>query len=193
MAWLRETGNTIGRTGRPNGPSGELPIELGMYSRVALFWTTKIEPLSLQVPASVWVEQVLPGLGYDRLRLIEVALPLANDLVPATALAPFDGARRDYDLGNYRECIEKCRYVRDAVSTHLGTTKVRLLGDIVVERRGLPEDAPQRGFLNHLWQGWWDMTNAGHHVPTPHAFTRADAHMCLMTTAIILEYLGTVR
>jgi hypothetical protein len=136
---------------------------------------------------------VLSGLGFDRLRLFEITLPISGGLIPDVVLPHFDAARRDHDRGNYRESIEKCRYVRDGLVRHLGTTRDRQLGDVVAERRGLPSDAPQRSFLNGLWHGWWDMTNAGHHVPAPQPFTAADAHACLMTAALLLDYLGRLR
>jgi hypothetical protein len=193
IGWLYETGNSFGRDRTPDGPMGELDVNLGMYSRFALLWTTHIEDLTVEVPASSWVELVLPGLGLDKLRLLEVVLPSASNLVPAGVVASFDGARRDYDLGDYRGCIEKCRYVRDALVGHLGATRDHRLGDIVADRRGLPADAPVRAFLNGVWRGWWDLTNAGHHVPAQQAFTSADAQACLMTAALILSYLGQMR
>jgi hypothetical protein len=193
VGWLYEIGNSRRPDGTADGPVDALESHLGMYSKLAQIWTAEIAPLSVEVPASVWVEKVLPGLGLDRLRLVEIALPEAGGVVPDGVVEHFDAARRDYDLGNYRECIEKCRYVRDALADHLGTTRTRQLGDVVADQRGLPPDAPVRNFWNGIWRGLWDITNAGHHASERQPFTAADAHACLMTAALILEYLGRPR
>jgi len=69
VGWLYEIGNSRGLDGTPDGPLAELENNLGLYSKFAQLWTTEIADLKLEVPASVWVEKVLPGLGLDRLRL----------------------------------------------------------------------------------------------------------------------------
>jgi hypothetical protein len=190
IGWLYEIGNSGGVDGTPEAPMDQLDQTLGLYFKFAQLWTSQIADLSVDVPATAWVQKVLPGLGLDRLRLLEISLPEAGGLVPDGVVAHFDAARRDYDLGNYRECIEKCRYVRDALTQHLGTTRDKQLGDVVADRRGLSPDAPVRSFWNGIWRGTWDMTNAGHHVLVPQPFMAADARACLMAVTLILDYLG---
>ena len=188
VAWLSATGNTT----PPDTRMQNHPIDLqfGLFSILAPFWNTRIEDLSVQLPASQWVDRVLPPLGYSSLRLIEIALPTANGLLPGVLITSFDAARRDYDLRNYRECIQKCRDVRSAVEQHLGATRQNPVADVIGDRLGLPPDAPQRAFLRNVWMGFADLTNAAHHLSTVQGLLRADAHVCLLTAALLLEYIS---
>jgi hypothetical protein len=48
----------------------------GMYAEPVVFWAANPpSALRVNVETSTWVRSVLPGLGYDRARLIEVLLP----------------------------------------------------------------------------------------------------------------------
>ncbi len=191
VAWLSATGNTT----PPDARMQNHPIDLqfGLFSVLAPFWNTRIEDLSVQIPASQWVDRVLPPLGYTSLRLIEIILPAANGLLPEALVISFDAARRDYDLGNYRECIQKCRDVRSAVEHQLGAIRQHPVADVLGDRLGLPPDAPQRAFLRNVWTGFADLTNAAHHQSTVQGLLRADAHVCLLTTALLLEYISQLR
>jgi len=191
VAWLSATGNTT----PPDARMLTHPIDLqfGLFSILAPFWNTRIEDLSVQLPASQWVDRVLPHLGFSSLRFIEIALPTANGLLPEALIASFDAARRDYDLGNYRECAQKCRDVRNAIEQHLGATRQHPVTEVIGDRLGLPQDAPQRAFLRNVWTGFADLTNAAHHQSTVHGLLRADAHVCLLTAALLLEYINQLR
>ncbi len=71
VAWLELTGNTT-----PD-EFGEHPFmhqQFGPFSRLAYFWYPQVGDLAVQVPASVWIQQVLPApdqrplpSGYSRL------------------------------------------------------------------------------------------------------------------------------
>ncbi len=95
-------------------------MALGRYSRVIVFWGARIVDFPVQVLAERWVKQVLPELGLNSLRLVEVALPTPGGFYPELAPTSFDEAQQGYDPGNYRACIEKCRYVRHAIEEHVG-------------------------------------------------------------------------
>jgi len=191
VAWLSATGNSTPPDARMQ--SHPIDLQFGLFSILAPFWNTRIEDLSVQLAASQWVDRVLPPLGYSTLRLIEVALPSANGLLSETLIASFDAARRDYDLGHYRECVQKCRDVRNAVEHQMGASRQHPVADTLGDRLGLPPDAPQRAFLRNVWAGFADLTNAAHHQSTVQGLLRADAHMCLLTLALLLEYIGQLR
>ncbi len=192
VAWVAATGNTTPAEARLlQGHPIDSP--LGPFSLLAPFWYTRIEDVQVQIPASLWVDRVLPPLGFSSLRLIEIALPTANGLLPEALIASFDAARHDYDLGNYRECVQKCRDVRNAVEQHLGATRQHSVADVLGDHLGLPPDAPQRAFLRNVWTGFADLTNAAHHQSSVQGLLRADAHVCLLTAALLLEYINQLR
>ena len=61
----------------------------------------------------------------------------------------------------------------------------------VRDARGLPEDAATTAFLDGVWGALAEATNEAHHAGHPdQAFTAADARAVLLTTAVMLEYLG---
>ena len=106
VAWLEQTGNTT-----PDD-FGEHPfknLQCGPFSRLAYFWYPQVSDLAVQAPASVWVQQVLPGLGYDQVRYAEIRLPTSG-LFPAAILDYYDTAHRHFDLGDYREAMAICRH-----------------------------------------------------------------------------------
>lgn len=192
VSWIVGTGNASpAEAGLLQGHP--LNTSLGPFSLLAPMWYPKIDDLRMQIPASVWVGQVLPPLGFSSLRLVEITLPTANGLLPDGLVASFDAAQSDYDLGNYRECIQKCRDVRNAIEHHLGATQRNPVADVIGDRLGLPTDAPQRPFLRNVWTGFADLTNASHHLSTVQGMLRADAHVCLLLTALLLEYTNQLR
>jgi len=189
-AWVYRTGNSF--SAQPAGDRRRIarhPIDPGMgrFSVLAPFWQDGRASLTLRVPASHWVQQVLPGLGLDRYRMIEIALPSQGGPLPDDVITYFDEAREAYDQGRYRECIQKCRDVRYTIEQHLGATKQDPVATVVVRRLGLPKAAPQHAFLNGMWRALAATTSASHHVP--HRQFPEDARACLHMTALPGEYL----
>jgi hypothetical protein len=168
-------------------------IGLGMYAQLFPFWQTRIDPLRVEVEPSTWVRDVLPGLGLDRARLIEVALPPA---LPggANAAREWDKAREALDARRYRDCVERGRGVIRLWVDALGATAKRPVATIVAERQGWPEGDPRHTLLDTLWRAATDFANLPHH---PEAMGSdlfevgpAEARMFLLLLATLSEYLG---
>lgn len=193
VAWVYQTGGSMSSLMKPLDASkldGELfPPGAGMYSTFAYFWDTRMDDLPLHVPESTWIENVLPGLGLDRLRLVELALPTIGGLLELETVQTFDAARREYDSGRYRECIEKCRYVRDGIHECLGATRERPVAKVIGDRLHMASNAPQRAFLRDAWKSLVDLTNAAHHPTQARLLMPSDARACLLVVAVLLEYL----
>lgn len=164
---------------------------VGIASLVAPFWDTVIDDLFVRIPEAMWVANVLPGLGLDRLRLVEIAAPTDSGPLPACVVPLFDDAQRDYDAGRYRECVGKCRDVRHAVEQHLGATKAQPVAAVVAAQLALPPDAAERTFLDDAWKALGDVTNSAHHIGPAGApsYSAAAARTCLFLTATLLDYL----
>ncbi len=194
LAWTYKT--TMYYTDATPGPHrfarDEWPFDFRAgASLTAEIWTTRIEPLALRIPASTWVDNVLPGLGLDRLRLIEITLPVGGGPLPVSVVSMFDDAQRDYDAGRYRECVGKCRDVRHAVEQHLGATKAQPVADVVAAQLALPAGAAERTFLDGAWKALGDLTNSAHHIGTTGApsYSAAATRTCLFLTATLLDYM----
>jgi hypothetical protein len=188
IAWIEQTGNVTPDEFK------EHPFQqqhIGPFSRLAYFWYPQIGDLEVKISASDWVQHVLPGLGYDQTRLIEIVLHANDGSFPI--MNYHDTARRHFDLGNYREAIASCRDIRNAIEQHLGATRTQPVGTVIANQRGFAPDAPQRGILNAVWEAFCVITNEAHHIPGGPRLTEADTRMCLHVTAIILDYLMHLR
>jgi hypothetical protein len=189
LAWLEQTGNL-----QPDD-FGEHPFrnqQMGPFSRLDYFWYAQPAELRIEVPASVWVQQVLPGFGLNHQRLVEITLP-ETGVLPAEVIGYWDTARRHMDLGNYRESMAACRDVRNAVEQHVGATRAHPVSDMVANRLGLAPDAPQRTILRVAWEALREATNEAHHIPGGPRLTSPDARLCLHMTAVVLEYVSQMR
>ncbi|HEX7734318.1 MAG TPA: hypothetical protein VF458_05635 [Ktedonobacteraceae bacterium] len=190
LAWLEQTGNV---TPDEYGNHPFIGEQTGPFSRLSYFWYPQAGDLAIQIAASDWVQHVLPGLGYNQARFVEITLPTASGFFPEAILGYYDTARRHLDLGNYREAIASCRDIRNTVEGHLGATRANPVGTVVADRLGLPADAPQRALLNATWDALAMATNTAHHLPGGPRLTGADARMCLHLTAVVLDYLTHLR
>ena len=202
LAWVAGTGNSVNaHQPKPSTLRGEiLPLEFGMYSELIPFWNTSIGVLRIALESTTWVK-VLSGLGYDRIRLVEINL---SQMPKAGFVASqFDKARSYLDDGRYEECIAACRGIKNAWEKRLNPTRAK--GKTVVkalaERLGWTQDNPHYQFLDETWKGLHVMTSAFHH-PEEFAYTLdgseeasqstlasvADARFCFFQTVILSEY-----
>jgi hypothetical protein len=138
--------------------------------------------------------QVLPGLGIDNLRLVELAFP-PNLGGVGNAAKIFDDARTAYQERRYEDCIRDCRGIIEAWNKHFGASTAKRLAEIVGDARkwgSNDNDDPRRQFLDRIWQAAIDMTNRFHHpgewTVSPKMGAR-DAQLVWQLVAILSEYL----
>lgn len=122
----------------------------GQYSVPAVFWSTDLWPvLRVDVPTSTWVQQVLPRLGYDRARFMEVKFPPPVPGMPSAA-ERFDEARASLDACRYEECIAACRDVLEVWERHLGANRSNTVASILASHFDWPEGDAKRGLIDDL-------------------------------------------
>ena len=100
IAWVK-TYNQMSQTAQPDSP---WEMNFGMFSQLYPFWTCRIATIQVEIDQSHWIDNVLPGLGYDRLRLLELTFPPTLPDHP-NAVAQFDQARKALDQRRYGDCI----------------------------------------------------------------------------------------
>jgi hypothetical protein len=179
----------------PAPDDAELPWshELGMVSQLFPFWNTQIRVLPIAIEQSRWVDEVLPGLGYDRQRLIELSFPPPLPEHKGAA-AQFDKARRALDERRYDDVIRQCRALLNMWEGQLGATKDDRLASIVARDRNWIETDLRRQLLDALWKEVGDLANAAHHPegePEVQVFDQRDARLLLLLTAALSEYLAS--
>lgn len=187
VAWV-ESFNQSGADGQwvesPFGPT------FGMHARIQPFWYAGIAQMPIQIERSTWVRDVLPGLGYDRLRLLEITFPPP---LPehATAASQFDKAKRALDQRRYGDCVSACRGLLNMWETQYRATRSRRVADIVAEERNWPSGDVRRDLLDQLWKEVGDIANAPHHPEgdvDAELFDARDARMVLTLTAAQSAY-----
>jgi hypothetical protein len=176
----------------PDGTWQESPFEtsFGLHSQLQPFWNASIAQLTVQIEPSSWVRDVLPGLGYDRLRLMELTFPppLPGHL---SAAKQFDKARRALDERRNGACIQECRGLLNMWEKQYGATTKKRLADQVAAVRGWPADDVRRDLLDLLWKEVGDVANAPHHPEgnvDAELFDSRDARLVLLLTAALSEY-----
>jgi hypothetical protein len=180
----------------PVAPDAEvLPwgYEYGMVSELRPFWRTNIMPIPFTVEQSTWVRDVLPGLGYDRARLVEVQFPPP---LPEhrSAAREWDKAQRAMDERHYDDAVEECRDVLAMWEKQLGATSKRRVAGVIAEQRGWADDDARIAFVDGLWKATNDLVNAPHHPEGTEAtqhFDAADARLTLLLTAALSEYISS--
>lgn len=181
----------------PDGAWQESPFEpsFGMHAQLQPFWNASIAQLPIQIEPSTWVRDVLPGLGYDRLRLMEVTFPPPLPEHPS-ASAQFDKARLALDQHRYWACIQECRGLLNMWEKQYAATKAKWLADLVAVDRGWPADDVRRGLLDLLWKEVGDIANAPHHPEgevDAELFDGRDARLVLLLTTALSEYVSQAR
>jgi hypothetical protein len=170
------------------------PGNIGLASESLPFWYTGIEGLGLEVEQSSWVRNVLPGLGHDRVRLIEVDLTQMPE--QGITAERFDEAIREFDEGRYADCIATCRDIRYGWEQALEATKQRPIAKVVAEQLSWPDADWHYLLLDKLWAAFADISNVPHHsvkTPQPLPITAVDAKLCLQLTLTLSEYIDRAR
>jgi hypothetical protein len=170
--------------------SGRWDANLGMLAELLPFWHSIVDPVRFTVSQSHWVNQVLPGLGYEQRRLIEVAFPPS---LPehGRAAREWDKARTALDTGHYDECIALCRSQLRGWSKQLGASGKQPVAMVIAAKRGWAADDSGVPFIDSIWSAALNMTNSQNHPegsaddPGNNA---ADARMMLLLTAALSEY-----
>lgn len=196
VVWLRHTGNSQSLFHPEKSTLGEdgWGTTVGMFSELLPFWSSSIGDMRIDIELSVWVEKVLPGLGYDRVRLVEIDL----SRIPEEGILPaqFDKARRKYDSGDYEGCVQECRGIQNAWEKALATPRGQHIAKRLADLLHWPTDDWHYKMVDAVWKGYADMVNAPHHpehVPPNLPITAADARLCLLLTVILSEYVQYLR
>ena len=175
-----------------NGPrSDEFPWDqLGTFAEVFPFWTTQVQPVQINIDQSSWVNKVLPGLGYDQLRLIELKFPppLPDH---GNAAKQFDKAKRALDERRYDDCIKECRDLLTMWEKQFGATGEFPVADAIARDRHWASGDDRRELVYALWQKLRKTMNEAHHSERPviKMFDRRDARLVLVMLAALSEYI----
>lgn len=188
--------NGIHTLGKFNQPRDASPwgSDNGMHSQMFVFWSVSVGVIQVQVSRETWIEKVLPGVGFDRLRLVEVLLPppLPDHV---SAASEFDAARRALDELRYEDCIGHCRGLIAIWERVLGSSVGNRVASVVAKRLRWDSNDPRRQFLDDLWKSATDLANVPHHPEgqdSRRIVEARDARLFFNLVTGLSEYLGSV-
>lgn len=183
IAWARRSFGAIGAD-----ETAPFPSNYGFFSELIPLAQCDAANLTIQLSRERLAEEILPGLGLDRLRLVAVQLP-PQISVPRFH-ERFDFARTHFDAFRYEEAVAGCRDARKLVEQAFTATREEPVAVKAAQVAGLAADAPAVVFLDGIWRSLADLTNEAKHGEHGHRYTAAEARAALMTLAVAVELLN---
>ncbi len=164
---------------------------------VERFETARIEPITLTIPKSQWVEKLLPQLGYGRLELIEVRISngMRAEGLPKAVLE-IQEARAYLANGDWEKVVAHCRNTLEAIldsrplqlpsASKFGLKTDTFISDHLASKLG----EKQSKLLAEEMKLLWEVCSKAAHPNPPDYFKRADANFIVRNTTAILEYVS---
>jgi hypothetical protein len=157
--------------------------------------------LTVQIPQSHWVYSVLPGLGYGKLKIVEVPTP--DRVIPevfAEAIKEFEKAEQYMKQSDFDNAVSQCRKTLDLIPNVVRLTfeanarpsypdRVKQL---LKDHLPVPLGNSKREAIEHMITTLWKLTSITHHQnsQTSGYFGRADADLVMLMTTALLSYVG---
>lgn len=146
--------------------------------------------LNFQIPKSTWIETLMPSLGYNNLRLIEIP-KTHNELTDEyqSIKKEFDAAEVYFNKKDYNKCIAHCRHVLDELNRNLNKIK-----------RGEPSESSFK-WLSKISNCSFDWINCvcgstnvisskTHHTGDDKGFTRQEAESIFLVVLGLINFIA---
>jgi hypothetical protein len=142
--------------------------------------------LNLVIPHSQWLAKVLPGLGYQVCKLIE--LPLSSDLLydvfPGSVLE-LESSISYFKNGDYDKAIAHCRVALEPIKKRILEIKTAVKSDSEFDWIKKSVDSTLT-CLEVITKETYSLTSKTHHPPSIGHFNRKTTEsIILMTTSLI--------
>lgn len=191
---------------------GNLPLQISIQVQVATYGTAPgvgnsnrtfiagfedaFGSISTTIEQSQWVVKILPQLGNNTYKLIE--LPAFNDLIPelyAKTIIEFEEANKYFINGDYDKTVAHCRAALDPF--YLNKEKFKELKDFVKSKSEF-EWADKvltatEEWLDKVIKATSAFSSKAHHAPSVGHFSRVEAEIVLMITTGIVAYIGKIE
>jgi len=181
---------------------GDLKVKLTFSLLLALhtvnggfrgFYSGRVEDLLFSIPRSVWVDSILPALGYGGLELLEVrygsgflasALPKSVEQISAAKKYLLEG---DWDKA-VMHCRKALELILDSRPSSLPQpAKFRDRVNTFISENLKTIGEAQAKVLAKQMELLWEVSSHSTH-PSPTTFQRSDAEFLVRTTMAIVEY-----
>jgi len=215
---ISTSGTTVGRTGNPSfvlqfklDPRVMHFIEKKRVGDIKILLTLNVHTLFYRVsgsqghiqsdeakinftlPRSVWIEKLLPALGFRNLKLIEI--PLTHDILKeayAHIISEFNKAEQYFNDKDYNKCVAHCRNTMDELKREL-----KLIKDNVESKSNFD----WLKSINDHTRDWIDKVNRStqaiaskaHHAGQTSSFTRHEAESIYVVVLGLMNYIGHLQ
>jgi hypothetical protein len=145
----------------------------------------------IEIPQSVWIERVLPQIGYGKVHVLELpAMPIAACQSSKHAFDALHQAQELHKIGLYDDAVGKCRVALEKFFESVDvpddsgkTRRVPILKKSWETKLG----EATYGWLNASLTAIKDASNPPHHSPNAH-FDQMEAQMILAITTAVVAY-----
>lgn len=146
--------------------------------------------VTLLIPGSLWIERVLPGLGYGLVTVIELpAVGLEAIKMLEHSYAALRKAEHRFKHGDYDEAVAFCRTAIDPVRDDLRKIKANEPNDLGADWAEKVGNSTV-DWLTSIIGKTHGVANKPHHSPRSGYFSRLDAQMILTVTTSVLAFVG---
>lgn len=150
--------------------------------------STMVQRIEIVIPQSEWIANILPGLGCNSVRLIEIPMPATTTAIGfEKSVLAVEKAQQRFNLGLYDDAAAQCRIALDPFFDQ--EKKPDGSGTMLKLKKSWEA---RLGEATHRWLGeasnavrW--ATNPVHHSPSAR-FDRFEAQMLLMITTTLISY-----
>lgn len=149
--------------------------------------------ISVEIPHSHWVSKVLPAMGYNSVRIIEI--PSASTLLVEelnNSLKELNIANEYYLKGDYDKTVAHCRSAIDPIKRKLPDLKNAIQSSVEKDWVTKITEATE-SWLDVMVKQTFNFTSKAHHIPSVGHFSRADAEIIYMITMGIVAYAGKLN
>jgi hypothetical protein len=146
--------------------------------------------LNYQLAKSVWIEKILPNLGYRNLKLVEIPLSHKNlkeaydDIV-----FEFNKAEGYFTLHDYNKCVAHCRSTLDALTRNLKSIKNESKSETGFKWL---ETVSTETFdwIDKINKSTQSLSSKSHHSGQKVDFSRYEAESIYLVILGLLNYIG---
>lgn len=155
--------------------------------------------IEFKILQSHWITNVLPGLGYGKIKIIEVPIP--EKIIPEifqSALVELENAQRYFIEGDYDKVVGHCRTAIEFIPNSLPLDLAGLsrpsfnvkIKKFLDQHLSNVLSKTKRRALESIIKEVWALTSRAHHATPSKSFNRAEAEAVMLITAALLAYIG---
>lgn len=146
--------------------------------------------IDIEIPRSVWIERVLPRIGFGEIYLIELpAVAVENNPVLSHAFEALRQAQELHKAGLFSEAVGKCRVALEEFFEYPAVTTGGITRNVPTLKSSWETRIGKASFdwLNHTLSALKAGTNKPHHLASA-TYSQFDSQMIQMVTTAVVSY-----